>query len=165
MMAVLTVTTDAVYGYRREYFSDNYTSCFKACLGDFIVMLPYKSAEENVFQLIVGALIGALFAAGLLSLFAYARRDLKRFKMLIMSFLLNEARLICTCLALCLNPGNSVTLHILQVLVIISICCEFWECVSCGFILTELDKGTWIYKTMSYQDVDVIPMAGSFFGD
>ena len=65
-----------------------------------------KLVEENVLQLIIGALIGALFAAGLLSLFAYARRDLERFKSLISSFLLNEARLTPMRLVLCLRARN-----------------------------------------------------------
>lgn len=48
------------------------------------------STQSNVVQLIVGGLVGALFAAGLLSLFQYARQDPERFKKLIVSFLMNE---------------------------------------------------------------------------
>ena len=48
------------------------------------------AVEDNVLQLVTGGVIGALFVVGLLSLVAYARRDLERFKKLIVSFLLNE---------------------------------------------------------------------------
>ena len=48
------------------------------------------AVEDNVLQLVAGGVIGALFVVGLLSLVAYARRDLERFKKLIVSFLLNE---------------------------------------------------------------------------
>ena len=61
------------------------------------------AVESNVVQLVAGGLIGALFAAGLLSLIVYAHRDPERFKTLIVSFLLNE------------------------ITVILSICCEIWD--------------------------------------
>ena len=61
------------------------------------------AVESNMVQLVVGGLVGALFAAGLLSLIVYAHRDPERFKKLIGSFLLNE------------------------ITVILSICCEIWD--------------------------------------
>ena len=51
------------------------------------------TVEANVLHRVMGGLIGALFVAGLLSLFAYARHDRERFKKLVMSFITHEVRL------------------------------------------------------------------------
>ena len=68
---------------------------FKDSGGDCIaVAVPAANIESNVVQLIVGGLVGALFAAGLLSLFQYARQDPERFKKLIASFLMNEVNVL-----------------------------------------------------------------------
>ena len=52
------------------------------------------AVESHVVQLVFGGLAGALFAAGLLSLLVYAKRDPQRFKKLIGSFLMNEINVI-----------------------------------------------------------------------